>query len=413
MVGGSLLSTQAWPDPATPAACNALVSGTDQLYLVDPAGKVLAQFPWSNSERDTEDQEVASVSPDGGKVAYLVPAGNDSDVAVVNAAGLKGIVPHDDPKRSSMEDPDMDDGPIMEVAWSGDDVLELTKHATPRASVYEFRKLSPDLASATGIGQPGVGTACAEHDVDEQIACVYGDVDIGDKSIFGVSPFVGLSPVASVTVTKGVSARMPGDPGYTVQVVGFDKDTIGLRLTNPGGHWSEGYRPAGDYMSDDWKFVTYGFLLTLVDKKTGTVRVDEVFAGDNPGAFDDAIAWTPDGKGLLTVYRRDGKATLYLLEPASSGAAQAANSQWQLAAQSTLDLPGLTALRMVSPSLLLLKTDEGAFILQPIKISRDTSTGKTTVSLGAAAQLPGTMDFKLADKSSNGKALDWSCKSAQ
>ena len=406
--GGFLLSIPAWSDPAPQAVCDALVSGADQLYLVDPSGKVMAKFAAAASVRHDP-----SVSPDGSKVAYLIPAGNDSDIEVVNAAGRTAVFHHRDPKRDSLEDPFLDDGPLMEVTWSSDDVLELTKHGSPSASAFEFRRVSGDLGSADGIGQPGIGGACAMQPGQGQTACVdTGGVDLAGKGIFTVSDFDGISPSASITVTKGTITPMPGQPGYTVQVVGFDKDTIGLRVTNPAGNWSEEYLPAGAYQADTWHFVTYGFSATLVDAKTGTVRVDEVVAGEEPGEFDWAIAWASGGQGLFTVYRRDGKAVLYLIEPRASGTAQAGDDLWQLAAQAPLDISEeLRNLRAISPSLLLLRTRHDGYALLSIQLSRST-TGNTTLSLGPVVSLPGTMDIALDGRSEPGKVLDWSCKPA-
>ena len=394
---GALLPLVAFGNPvATSPECDALVAITNNLYLVDGSGRPLTQF---TSDGLAKDQP--TVAPDGRRVAWLVAGPSDSTYTILDSSGHQVTL---NPHATDRPGDDQAAAPLMALAWSSADVVQLTKHEGPSASRFEYHQIGSQTSSAPLVGQLGAGTACAQHG---EVACVQdGEIQVSGSPVFDQAPNTGATPQTSVTLAKGSTAVLSGTPAFTVQILGFSGDTIGLQVTGPNGTGAKEWVPAGVPLNMDWKFITYSFTATQVDPQAGTVRVDEFVDGDQPAAFDPAITWSLEGHDLLAVYRSNGQAVLYLVRPGSQG------SSWSLTAQVPLSITAMVdSMRFVSPSTLLLHTADGKFSELPVTITQGQSGHGPALMLGAVNTLPQSLQVVLdpAAPAAQAKVLDWAC----
>ena len=399
--------------------CNALALVTNNLYLVDGSGSPLLQFTSDGLTRDH-----STVAPDGHRIAWLTASQSDDTYQVRDAWGHEdSFDPHADDRSGDVSAA----GPLMGVAWSSNGVLQLEKHEGPQASRFEYHRIDGHDSTAPLVGQPGTGVACTQHG---DVACVQdAEIQVNGVPVFDQAPFSGGMPQASVIVAKGATATMPGTSGFTVQILGFSGNTIGIQITYPNGQFKQQYVPAGVSVKVTWKFVNYGFTATLVDPQAGSVRIDEFLESDQPAAFDPAIAWTPVDHGLLTVYRDHGQAVMYLVRPGQDEDGQHdhadhskssphdghshddnnSRSGWSLVAQAPLPVTSvIKSMRFISSSMLLLQTDDGHFSELPVVMSQGHAAA---LSLGQATVLPQTLQVTLDPNTApvQAQVLDWAC----
>jgi hypothetical protein len=408
-------------DHSTTPSCNALVSVADNLYLVDPAGKILVQFT-----KDGVRKKYATISPDGSKVAYVVPdvRGNVSTYTVINVHGVGNSFPIDPPSRNDGEALGGDNteiaGALMGMSWSTDNILRLTKHISPSASRFEFRRINEDLtAPARLVGPVRFGDDCAlRHDGRIEVACVHGgDITLGsglNKGIFYESPFEGLAPMASFQISKGQITTTTDDPVFTLEVRDIsERYGVNLRVTPPSGAWSGGYIKQGEFTAITIYPNAYAFFATVVDTASGVVRVDEVKANISDGTtgLDPALVWRSNGRGLLAIRRmKRNQATLYLIQPHG----KPGQWKWGLAATAPIDISPVTAMRLATPSLLLFRSRSIAgqqkFNEVPIHFGEGRAEHtKHALTLGSTTLLPTTILTTLNGTSADGEVLDWSC----
>ncbi|MGH7250189.1 MAG: hypothetical protein ACREGC_04385 [Minisyncoccia bacterium] len=142
-----LLSVSAQAEQYSPPACNALVSVANNLYLVDPTGKVLTQFT-----SDANPKTGAAISPDGKRVAYLASDGdtNTFTFQVVDKYGRQGTFSVQPARHSSAKNDDTyglaANNPIEALSWNSNDVLRVIKFAGKDEARFEFYRTTDDLS---------------------------------------------------------------------------------------------------------------------------------------------------------------------------------------------------------------------------------------------------------------------------
>ena len=415
-----LLSTAAPAAQQRSPVCNALVSVANDLYLVSPSGTVLTRF----TSDGTAKVEVA-LAPDGKRVAYLrESAFNNTHYWVANAEGKQVPFPiytakdeaHPVAHYAAL-------GALMGLYWNSNHVLRLYKHISPWNSRFEFHRIGNGLSGDRMIGRAAYGYGCAMRRHRHTVACVRRGVSIDGRGVYYVSEFAGKKPVVSLTLTKGNSTAIPGDPSFVVKVVGFYKNSVGLEVFLPNGMSEEMFLPGGDdFLRVQWQGQYYGFSATLVNKSTGLVRVNMV-KGYNARQyrltrFTYAIAWLPHGRGLLLVHRSPAGATLDLLRPRGHGGRDRNDRlhtlPWHLAASVPIPVNRfVTNMRFVTPGMLLLEIagsgEPRAFVELPVHINHASGESRWTMTVGAAHWLPSTVAVSMNGKTIPAPVLDWSC----
>lgn len=397
--------------------CNALVSITNDLYLVSNTGQVLVQFTSDGTTKAAE-----TISPDGDRVAYVTPDLSAQTYEVVNAFKQQGTypiytVPHrDDPYGFIAQ------SAFQSLSWATRNVLAVTNSAGKDSDYFLYRRIprnmSPDARLAA---KPSMGDNCALQSTSERLACIDSDgfvyLDGGDvtgKKVFSVSGFKGIKPEESFTLGVGESANTQGTtPSYTVTVISVDKNEVTLRISPPSGVWEQPTIENGGYATNLPVLDNgiYGFFVTIVNQKTDLVRID-VVASDSPdNIFDPALAWTPDGNDLLLIRRTNSQTFLYLISKGEKDHRwkNGEGDRWMLTAQASINLPSMIIyMRFATPSMLLLENAQNQFSEVPIEISH--SRGSNTMTLGAVTILPMTVPVSINGASVQGSVLDWSCK---
>lgn len=396
------------------AACNALVSMGNNLYLVSSTGKVLTQFT-----SDATAKDYAVIAPDGGRVAYAVRNNHENTYQVIDSDGQQGAFPVYSVQSKAAKNYDAM-GPLMGLWWSSNDVLRLEKHISPTASRFEFHRINGDLTgSAPMIGKPAYGDGCALERNGGRTACVRGgDVTINGEQVFHVSEFAGKMPMASFTLTKGNTTTTSGNPSFRVTVVGFYKNSVGINVLLPNGNGGKTYLSgSNDFLRLWWKGQSYGFSAILVNKSKGLVRINVVKGNDvyHKTGFSPAVVWQPRGPGLLLVRQAGASATLDLIQPRESTQhghqGRGKGHEWGLIAKAPINMPSaVKMMRFVTPSMILLQTTKDQFGEMPIHIANGRDHGKPSLSVGKVKPLPSTRTVTIDGKSETGKLLDWSCQ---
>ncbi len=392
-------------------ACNALVSIGSDLFLVDTAGKILAQFPAGGANA-----KFVTVSPDGSKVAYasLAATRAGSTFTVVSADGNQNSFPLY-PASIDMSSINNvgEQGALEDMRWSADNVLRMAKHASPTATFFTFHHINQDLASPAPVMATNFGDDCVlRRGSGGGVACERdGDVKVGEEFIFSQSPVAGITPMASFKLTKGESITTSGDPAFTIQVLGVSPQYgVNLKITPPGGLWEEEALNQGDLLKMSAVDYNYVFSATILDAGTGLVRVDQLkVPTGSKTSLDPALAWQPHGTGLLIIRRQNNQAVLCLIQPREKHRQRGKHQQWQLVATAPIDISVVQAMRLASPTSLLLQTGTGQFSEVPIHITNGSKHGKPTLSLGTVTPLPDTASVTLKGGSVDGSVLDWSC----
>jgi hypothetical protein len=378
---------------------------------------VLTRFTSDGTAKD-----YATVAPDGKRAAYAKHSVRENEhYWVADAGGTQVQFPVYTAKAKADTDYDAL-GPLMGLRWSSNHVLRLVKHVSPTASRFEFHRIGRDLTgTARMIGAPAYGDGCTMRRHSHHVACVRGDVvTIDGREIFQISEFAGKTPTASFTLTKGASVMTPGSPSFKVQVVGFYKNTVGLKITYPNGNGGQMYVPDDMPLTVPGVNYHYAFFAKLTDAKTGLVRVDEIIVPvKDSETFFPAIAWLPHGHGLLLVRRSDAGSSLDLIRPRRHGGhdhkAHHKMHQWRLAASVPINVDGsIQNMRFITPGMLLLQESgqaaESEFMELPVRIDRAHGQAPWTMTVGAVQTLPDTIPVTTNGKTTQAPVLDWSCQ---
>lgn len=406
----------------TAPECDALVSVTNDLYLVNMDGKILRQFTHGGAAGVAK--EYAAVSPDGMRVAYATLGGDQyAKYQVATADGEARSFPVYDPELSGL-DKFAGMGALMGLTWSSNDVLKLEKHASPSASFFEFRRLGPgDGMSSRERESQGIGSACVLRRESRRVACIRTDeggasVSVNGKDVFYDSQLSLASPVATFTITKGSGVTTGGNPDFLIKVVGFDKGTIGLEVVSPNGSGATSYLPSGALFPVWWDGRQYGFSVSLVDRAGGVVRVSEVVGAEvGAMAFDSVIAWQPHGPGLLLIRRTAPQPMLYLIQPrevsGEEGEPGGVHGMWTLVAKTPIAVTGsVTKMRFVTPMTLLLGTARSAFDMASVEIlDSEGDRSASALKVGSVTPMPSTVSVAVKGSVAKPPVLGWSCES--
>lgn len=416
-----LLPCTVLADPSSSPACNALVSFSNNLYLVNPASQVLTQFTF-----DSVPKTGVALSPDGGKVAYVAdnPNAPMTEFEVVNTNHQQATY--------SIFQLQKDDDPagfitgsaFQELLWNSDQILSVETVGGKNGVFWLFRRIPYNLGSrAPLVIKPPMADSCTLSPRGDRLACldsggaVYlNGGSVRGRMVFSVTGFEGIKPEESFTLGVGESVNTHGTtPSYAVTLVSVGKNGITLEVTPPSGVWEKSTIQNGGGLSSPPPYDSgiYAFNVTIVNPITHLVRVDVVKSDSPDELFDPALTWLPDGRGLLLIRRTDTEAFLYVIGPGHRaqqwGDRDGRHDQWAVIAQAPISVPEqIDSIRFATPSLLLLKDDLGNFSKTPIKISHDH--GVETLTLGTVMALPSALAVQLNGIATQGSVLDWSCE---
>lgn len=404
--------------------CSAFVSLANSYYLVNSAGKVLTRFTPSTSQISD-----VAISPDGQKIAYLATPGG-TNMYAFSVTGARGQTGSFSTRPSAGLSPvahDIANNPIEALSWNSRNVVRVTKFAGKDLVHFEFYRIPGDISPpAPMAAKPVNADNCVLKGNGGQVACIEQDGaiylggEVSGQEVFSVSGFEGIKPEESLTLGAGQSASTTGTrPIFKVTLKGIGKDGIDLRIATPDGGWWETFLQNGGFTGSPlYLGPQYGFFVTVIDAKAQRVRID-VVKGQSPyKLFDQALAWQPNGQGLLFIRRTNKQAFLYLIQPGrghvSGHPAKGQGPQWHLAAKVPVLLPGREySMRFLTPSLLLLNTNDfgGAQYSElPIHIANGQDDGKPSMTIGTVKPVPDTIPININGNTSSASVLDWSCK---
>lgn len=404
--------------------CNALVSMSNNLYLVTSAGKTLTQFTTDGTSKN-----FATISPSGEMVAYTTRQ-TATTFDVVNQYGQAGTFPMNQETNSASGGTADTSSYLMGLRWSSDSTLRLTTFYGKDYAQFQFLRIPDNLAPpATTAAKSTVDENCVLKEAGGLVACIEqsGFVSLGSnangKGIYSVSRFKSVTPLASFNLHVGASTTPSNAPPYRVTVVGISGNTILLSLDalNPKYPGSAEYVKSGSYMGvTDYKNSdTYGYFATIINAKSGLVRIDIVKSNTPDEPFDRGLAWQPHGQGLLFVQRTNTQTFLDLIQPGrghvSGHAANGQGPQWHLAAKVPISLPGkVQSMRFLTPDFLLLNTGDfrgPQYSEVPIHIANGQDNGKPALTVGAVSPMPEKISITTNGKTTQASVLDWSCPS--
>lgn len=402
--------------------CNALISIANNPYLVTSSGKTITQFTSDGAAKG-----YVAISPNGSKVVYTTQGSSETTYEVVDTYGRQGSYrlysPQIDHNSSASGDYGAK-GALMGLSWSSNDVIRLEKHVSPTASRFEFHRINKDLTgTAPLVGSAGSGDSCSLARNGDRLACVQegedgaeGDIVVDGKGIFSESKFKGVSPLVSYSLAKGESINTPGNPSFKVQVLGFHKKSVGLKITLSNGLWEKMYVPKGLPLTVPGVQEDYAFFATITNANSGLVRVEEVkIPASESTIFDPAIAWQPHGPGLLLIRRAGNQATLNLIQPRENGEhshrGRGRGHEWSLVAKTPIDMPNtVQMMRFITPSMLLLQTENGQFDEVFIHIANGSENGRPAMTVRGPKPMPATIAVTRNGKTTQATVLGWSCK---
>jgi hypothetical protein len=404
---------------------NALVSWENNLYLVSPAGKVLTQFTSDGAQKF-----FASISPDGSKVAYALNK-TASVYSVVNRFGQSRSY-QVFPKGQNNSYVDSNSSYLMGLKWSTDKIVRLTDFYGRDYALFAFRRVPNDLSSpAPPAAKSAIELNCVLKKGGGPVACMdqQGFVSLGralDKSIYSVSQTKMGASLESFTVHVGESTTPQVGPPYKITIESISKNKLMINMDALKPEYASGAYETqienGSYVAemDYATSVTYLYSATIINAKTGLVRIDVSKDNAPDVSTDMGLAWQPRGQGLLFVQRTKTQTFLDLIQPGrghvSGHPAKGQGPQWHLAAQVPISLPEeVRSMRFLTPSLLLLDTGNfrgHQYSEVPIHIANGRDDGKPSLSVGRMKPLTPTHTVKIDGKSATGTVLDWSCKAA-
>lgn len=425
---GVILITLVFPLPAKAKKlgthrCDALVSVAGNLYLVGPNGKLLTRFPSDGAAVD-----FVTLSPDGDKVAYA--AGTMAKhITVANKFGQHGSFPLNATNDSAESAYTKAMGYLMGLTWNSDDVLRVTRFGGKDYEQFEFRHIPASLSqSAPLTKEPALADNCVLSHDRGRVACIEYDGVVhlgggtsGGRVIFSVSGFKESQPEESLVLSAGESAKTTGThPKFTVTLKSIGRNGIDLRVTPPGGGWWDTFLKNGGYTTTPpYLRPHYEFKVTVINAKTDQVRVDVLKGGSPYQRFGRALAWQPQGQGLLFIRYTNTQTYLDLIQPnlgdANGPSEKGQRPQWKLAAQLPISWPGkVRSMRFLTPSLLLLDTGDyrgPQYSELAIHFSNRQDRRKLSLRLGRVIPLPATIMVIKHGKTSRAPVLDWSCPS--
>jgi len=420
---GALAPLAAQAGRPSPPICNALVSWGSNLYLASPSGKALAQFT-----SDGAPKVLASLSPDGSKVAYALNK-TASAYSVANRFGQSRTY-QVFPKGKSVDYVDPNSSYLMGLKWNTNNVVRLTAFGGRNNALFQFRRIPNGPSSPTSpAAEPALELNCVLKKEGGPVACMdkQGFVSLGralDNSIYSVAQTKVSAPLESFTVRVGKSATPQVGPPFkiTIESISKNKLMVNMDALKPeyasGGYETQidngSYVAETDYATN----AVYLYSATIINATTGQVRIDISKDNTPEVSTDMGLAWQPHGQGLVFVQRTNKQAFLDLIQPGrghvSGHPAKGQGPKWHLAAQAPVSLPGkVRSMRFLTPSLLLLDTGDfrgHQYSALPIHIANGRNHGKPSLSVGKVKPLPATRTVKINGKSETGKVLDWSCK---
>lgn len=402
--------------------CNALVSMSNNLYLVTSTGKTLTQFT-----TDGIPKNFATISPSGDKVAYATGQ-TATTFDVVNQYGQVGTFPMSQETNSPSGGTAETSSYLMGLRWNSDSTLRLTAFYGKDYAQFQFLRIPDDLAPpATTDAKSTVDENCVLKETGGLVACIDqgGFVSLGgnsnSKGIYSVSGFEGEKALASFNLHVGQSTTPSNTPPYRVTVVSVSDNKILLSLESPNPEYPApaGYVKSGSYlgMTDYENDEQYGYFATIINAKSGLVRIDIVKSNTPDEPFDMGLAWQPHGQGLLFVQHTNTQTFLDLIQPGrghvSDHPAKGQGPQWHLAAQVPISLPGkVESMRFLTPGLLLLNTGDyrgPQYSEVPIHIANGQDNGKPALTVGAVRRMPDKISITTNGKTTQASVLDWSC----
>lgn len=419
---GALTSHAAQAGQPVLPTCNALVSWQNDLYLASSSGKVLARFTSDGAQKF-----FASISPDGSRVAYALKK-TASAYWVANRFGQNRSY-QVFPKGQNNSYMDSNSSYLMGLKWSTDNILRLTDYYGRDYALFAFRHIpndlsSPDQPAAKSTIEPN----CVLKKEGGPVACMdqQGFVVLGralDKSIYSVSQTKVSASLESFTVNVGEGVTPQIGPPYKVTIESIAKNKLMINMDALKPEYASGafetqinngsYVVEMDYATD----TTYLYTATIINAKTGLVRID-ISEDNSPEASTDmGLAWQPHGQGLLFVERTKTQTFLDLIEPGrgpdNGHPTSGQGPQWHLAAQAPISLPGkVQSMRFLTPGLLLLNTGDfrgPQYNEVSIRITYGHDNGKPALTVGAASPMPAEMSVTNNGKPAQASVLDWSC----
>ncbi len=397
--------------------CKALVQVANDLYLVSSSGTQLLRFTSNGSAK-----QLAALAPDASKVAYVADSSAQA-ITVVDSHGRQGTFPVDATDSAQKSQQASTKGPLIGLAWSNKNVLQLDHHIGPNNEQFAYYRVPDDLSVPPPLASfasrlqfkladlghdstdPSVGVACTLSPLFDSTACIQGsDVLLNGSNVYSFLGFNLAQPSQTLSVAVGAITSTAGDPSFQLQVSSI-QGGVTLRVTLPSGNWVESIVPSGQALPvlvDDQR---YGFIPTVTDAKQGIVRID-IVASQGTQSLDPAIAW------------RNWDNTLAVSEVGSSGRnltllahdGGSATGQWKAIGSAGLPVADrLTQMRFISPSNLFFQTRLMAGLL-PVTVKPTSPLGKVTIQIGALTELPLTLAVNVTNPAASTPVLAWSCE---
>lgn len=419
-----------------PAGCTALVTVANDLY----SARVTSEKPPTGdiSRRFTTDgapKSFVTFSPRGDKVAYLTghfeeDGGPESGTFhVVDETGRRGSFEIDPGGRDVKADAQFaGGGPYLTgLKWNSDDVLRLQKWSGKDYALFEFRRIPNDLSgTAPEAARHAVAENCVVERTGGPVACIdqAGFIalnGIDGKPIYSVPVFTGAPVLESFELHVGQSYTPHAAPGTAIKIKGISHDTVDIKMTpsDPKYPWSETFDRSGSYTeARDYKiWAKYGYFITIVNAKTGLVRI-RIRRDDTPDQLVDlGLARLPHGRGLLFIRRSNTGAFLDLIRPGGgrgdAGRGTSGRSQpWHLAAEAPVSLAHpVSSMRFLTPSSLLIQyVDRPPFNILPVHITNGRAGGKSSLTAGRISPLPRALAVSIKGQTTHAAVLGWGCK---
>jgi len=399
-------------------------------YGTTPTGSVLHRFTSDGAKKS-----FITWSPNGDKVAYLDGPATDGTgpetgtFLVVDESGRTGKFELDPGGRDVRISSHFAGGDpyLVDLKWNSEDVLRLTKWWGKDYARFEFRNIGRDISGvAAEVARPVAEYNCVIKGRQGPVACIDqgGFLSIGhdtDHSIYSV-PVFSNSPILETFELHVGQSYIPWTvPDNTVTIVGVSRGEVEIKIAHadPRHPWKEEFDRSGTYtVSEDYgSGINYGFFVTILNQKSGLVRVD-VRKDDTPDRqVDRGLAWQPRGLGLLFIRRSNTGAYLDLIRPGRGDddgrrSRRDRGPQWHLAAEAAISMPDhVRSMRFLTPSWLLLDTGVNSplFRSMPVTIARGPGDGKSTLTVGDATLLPPTLAVSIKGHTTQAPVWGWSC----
>lgn len=384
----------AFPATYPTLSCKALVSVSNDLYLVSDDGTPLARF-----SSDGLDKHFETLSPDGSKVAYILDSRPD------------GIIITDSDGRSAtlLADENHSNGPFVGLQWATDNVLQMNHHFGINNEAFTFFRVVDHLRDGKQIEQikrpvlnPATGVWCAISPTSHEPVCVSDpDVQVNGRLVYSYLDFDFNKPLELLeNLGVGMTVLTQTNPSVQVQVTSLDQG-VTLRIISPDGNWEQSRVPSGDIFQVVVDGQRYGFLPTIIDAKRGNVKI-AVLEGKVEGTrvLDPTVAWRHDEVAVIELTER-GR-TLVLLAKRVGG--------WMPVASGLLPIQQpINSMRFVSPSTLLLQSEQGFAVVTANMPWPIRASGLTTITFGDVITLKNRLDVNVTTPATTTEVLSWSC----